>query len=75
MKKTQTAWAIQRPDKVIVTNMIRATRLGAINAFQEHLSRDYKPTPWQTAHRNGFRVVKVTVSAAHINEAMQEQQA
>ena len=50
-------------------------RQEAINAFQEHLSRDYKPIPWQMAHRYGFRAVKVTVTAAHLNNATQERQA
>ncbi len=61
MRRTHTAWAIQRPDKALVTSMIRTSRLDAINAFREHLRRYQKTDPWRTAQRNGFKAVRVCV--------------
>ena len=54
MKHPQTAWAIQRPDKVMVTSMIRATRREAIDAYRDHLM-DYKVADaWVIAYSRGF---------------------
>ena len=62
MRPTQTAWAIQRPDKVMVTSMIRATRREAIDAYRDHL-KDYQVADaWLIAYRHGFRAVRVLLS-------------
>ena len=65
MKHTQTAWATQRPDKVIVIRLIRANRLDAINALRDHLTADQQADAWRIAFRRGFRAVKVTVTAVN----------
>ena len=64
MIHTQTAWAIQRPDKAIVTSMIRATRREAIDAYRDHLM-DYKVADaWLIAYRRGFRAVRIEVATS-----------
>ena len=67
MKHPQNAWAIQRPDKVMVTSMIRATRREAIDAYRDHLMDYQVADPWQFAYRRGFRVVRVRLEAVDLN--------
>ena len=68
MKHPQTAWAIERPDKVMVTSMIRATRREAIDAYRDHL-KDYKVgDAWALAYRRGFRAVKVIELVTQSND-------
>lgn len=63
MKLKITAWAIQRPDKVIITSMIRAHRLEVINIYRDHMIGYQLGDAWRTAYRRGFRAVRVAVTA------------
>lgn len=64
MSRTQTAWAIQRPDKVLVTTMIRATRREAIDAYRDHLMDHKVGDAWLIAYRRGFRAVRIEVATS-----------
>ncbi len=65
MNRTQTAWTIQRPDQVIVTSMIRATRQETIDLYRDHMIAYQFGDAWLTAYRRGFRAVKVAVAVAN----------
>ena len=62
MKLTQTAWVIQRPDQVIVTSMIRASRREAIDLYKDHLMACQLGDPLPNAYRRGFRAVRVAIN-------------
>ena len=62
MIKVQTAWALKRPDLIIVTSMIRATRQEVIDGLRDHLIADQVADAWPIAYRRGFRAVKVRVT-------------
>lgn len=64
MNKSQTAWAIQRPDHTIITSMICATRRAVIDALRDHLIEDQVADAWPIAYRRGFRAVQITVAVA-----------
>jgi hypothetical protein len=62
MKKTPIAWAIQRPDKSIVTAIIRSTRREAIQSICSHIRQSESADPWRMLVGRGFRVVQVEVA-------------
>jgi len=60
MKKKVVAWAIQHPNKSILTDMIRTKRIDAITALVARLQRyDYS---WQYLYKKGFRAIKVHIT-------------
>ena len=61
MKHTASAWAIHRPDKAILTNMIRSTRQEAIQAISSHFRPQEAHNPWQVLYKRGFRAIKVNI--------------
>ena len=67
MIKLQTAWALQRPDRAIVTSMIRATRQEVIDALKDHLIADQVTDAWPIAYRRGFRAVRVKLEQVDVN--------
>ena len=61
MKKTPTAWAIQRPDKMILTSMIRPTRREAILAISSHFRPQEARNPWLVLYKRGFQAIRVSI--------------
>ena len=62
MKKSTAAWAIQHPNKTILTDMVRAKRTEAITALTERIARHKSLRPWHYLYEVGFRVVRVWVT-------------
>jgi hypothetical protein len=59
--KPQIAWAIQRPTGEILTAMIRAQRVEAINAVVKAVRDSNPATAWSRMRGRGFRAVRVHV--------------
>ena len=62
MNRHQTAWALQRLDRTIVTSMIRATRQEVVDSLRDRLIADQVADPWPIAYRRGFRVVRLSLT-------------
>lgn len=65
MNTSQTAWAIQRPNNIIITSMIRPTRREAIDALRDHLIEEQIADAWPIAYRRGFRVIRIALLVLH----------